>query len=1219
MRALVLQATVTVMLLCAASAGAGEAQAARSPDGKAMVYAVTLGAPRALITEVWVAEADGGPPNRVGVFLGGAGDLLFLQDGDESVFLQKSLACRAPGLSISRRRDLPLMRNRIWRIRADGSRVEPWPLPKDMHPLAVSKVDRDDRILVKGRTGDPVEGGLSAIWEVDRKGNVTGRRTPVGFARRHAAGEGDSAPMVGGNRPLGKGERADSEQALRLAGRALDLFARGYAALHQDDWSTSRGAFKEAGRTFERIRKAHRRFGLVKADPLGYAEAVRTYAGMDTEASRRLTARDHLQAVGDLVEHFSASHESKRPQDLNALRAWAVGKIRADARDPQALADQLGMLDRVLPSLEGRDETWELSTIYDAEAREGEPVFSRYLHGGLAIHAVVGDGGIGVITRDVGPVQIDSLRHAASELQEAGDLDRSVRLLEAIVCQQPESPAALTDLGHGYIEAGDYDRAERVLKTATTLGRQKEVAGAYYGLGLVYARDSRGFTKRLAYSKAVEFFRDALIRDQDHMEARFERAKVRYALGDRNSMIDVKRTMERNPDYAPAYKLMGDWHAYFKSEYKTAAEWYRKYAEMEPDDVDGLRELGYSYLRLEQYEEILSSFHELVQLNPKAFGLLPIVAQACVKTGEPEQAQKHYETYLARVDSTERGIYDDVRVIASTDEAKEYERTTGEERASFLKRFWNKRDSDITTPVNERLLEHYRRVWYARCEYSKRVQPWDARGEVYVRFGDPAHKTSSQDMNLAMDPVVVKLKERMALDLYGVAGATETYTGPVFPIRSRVIEETTGDVTGGGSGEGLRSETQLSGTPSLENMGFFDMYGGGPGDTAPSDPTAEPAEGEPDQDFTALFEFNQYHPVTMAGGDNSIVPWECWIYTRIAGGFEVTFTDEGLNGTFRFAPMPVLSASINRAISVRQMAQYSRYLPEMVFDRAVAGTPDYYLPVFDVEPLDFWFDQADFRGSDGRSALEVYYGIPNDLAEYREEADLTRMMVDRRVALMSATSDTIYRSSGELFYQRAGDTRERKAFVPDVVRLEVPPGEYRMEVRAADRRGGRLGIYRKQVQVEAYGRDSLQMSDLELAWRIESKETEGVFTKGGLEVIPMPTRVYREGEGIFVFYEIYNLTRDAFGQTNYRVEYTVRRRIQGGLGKIATRFARTVSRGKREEVAVGYEQMGVQTSETAYVELDLTESDRGQYELQVAVTDLNSERAVERRATFGIE
>ena len=1200
-------ATVILMILCVGRPDAAEVQPVRSPDGEMVAYTVTLGAPRALITEVWVAERDGANPRRVGAFLGEAGDLRFLPGGGELACLQRSLVCRLPGLSTVRRRSMPLMRNRVWRIHVDGSRAELWPLPEEFHPLAVSFADRDDRVLVRGRMGDPFEYGASVTWAVDQKGNAARALAPEGSGSRAGTSVGEEPLSTPGDRrPLGEGEREDTEQALRLAGRALDLFARGYAAMHQGDRAASKTAFGEAGRTLERIHKAHRESGIPKADVRGHVDATRTLAGMSDEACRRRTARDHLQAVGDLVERYASAHENRRPPDLEALRGWVGDRVRVEAQDPQVRRNELEMLDRMLPSLDGRDDVWELSTIYDAGAREGEPILSSYRYEGMAIQVLVIDGGYGVATRDVGPIETDSLRHTAAKLQKDGKPHRAVSLLEAVVCQQPESPAAFTDLGHGYVQAEDYYRAERVLKMATTLGRQKEVADAYYGLGLVYARDSRGFDKRLAYSKAVEFFRDALIRNQDHLEARFERAKVRYALGDYNSMIDVERTIERNPDYAPAYRLMGDWYGYFKNDYETAAEWYRKYAEMEPDDVEGLRQLGYSYLKLGQHAEILSSFNGMVQSNRKAFGLLPIVAQACVKTEEPEQALAHYETYLSRVDATERAYYEDIRVIASSDETREYEGASGVEREAFLKRFWNKRDTDLTTPVNERLIEHYRRVWYARSEYSKRVQPWDARGEVYVRFGDPNHRASSQEMNLAMDPEVLKLKERMALDLYGVAGATETYTGPVFPIRSRVIEETTGDPTGGGSGEALREETQLSGTPSLASMGFDNMYGNGSG-----------SQGS--EEFTALFEFNQYHPVTMAGGDNSIVPWECWVYTRIGGGFEVTFTDEGSNGTFRFAPMPVFSESIQQAVSVRQMAQFSRYMPETVFGQAVAGRPDYYRPVYEVEPIDFWFDLADFRGSEGQSVLEVYYGMPNALAEYRKEMDLTRMTVDRRVALMSAASDTIYRVTGELFYQRAGDHRERKAFVPDVVRLEVPPGEYRMEVRASDRRGGRLGIYRKQVIVEAYGSDSLQVSDLELAWKIERTEKDGIFTKSGLEVIPMPTRMFREGQGVFVFYEIYNLARDAFGQTNYRVEYTVRRRTEAGLGKIATQFAKTFAAGRREEVAVGYEQVGVDTSEATYVELDLTESDRGRYELLVEVTDLNSERSVERRAMFRIE
>ena len=59
----------------------------------------------------------------------------------------------------------------------------------------------------------------------------------------------------------------------------------------------------------------------------------------------------------------------------------------------------------------------------------------------------------------------------------------------------------------------------------------------------------------------------------------------------------------------------------------------------------------------------------------------------------------------------------------------------------------------------------------------------------------------------------------------------------------------------------------------------------------------------------------------------------------------------------------------------------------------------------------------------------------------------------------------------------------------------------------------------------------MQISDLELAWEIASKETAGKFAKGDLNVIPMPSRTYQKGQSVFVYYEIYNLKKDEFGQT----------------------------------------------------------------------------------------
>lgn len=158
---------------------------------------------------------------------------------------------------------------------------------------------------------------------------------------------------------------------------------------------------------------------------------------------------------------------------------------------------------------------------------------------------------------------------------------------------------------------------------------------------------------------------------------------------------------------------------------------------------------------------------------------------------------------------------------------------------------------------------------------------------------------------------------------------------------------------------------------------------------------------------------------------------------------------------------------------------------------------------------------------------------------------------------------------------------------------------------------GRLGLYRKEVRVEAYGREGLRMSDVELAWRISEGEPADKFSKGKLRVIPMPTRTYRKGQNVFVYYEIYNLARDDRGQTNYRVEYTVGPREGGIISRLVRTF---VSKG--EKVAVGYERRGFGDSEAAHMELDLGACEPGRHDLRVEVTDLNTGQKATKNVAF---
>ncbi|HWO56904.1 MAG TPA: GWxTD domain-containing protein [bacterium] len=67
--------------------------------------------------------------------------------------------------------------------------------------------------------------------------------------------------------------------------------------------------------------------------------------------------------------------------------------------------------------------------------------------------------------------------------------------------------------------------------------------------------------------------------------------------------------------------------------------------------------------------------------------------------------------------------------------------------ADWLRRFWTSHDPTPTTPENEFREEHDRRVYHAIYLFGspgKGGRPWDDRGEVYIRYGQPDERIVRQ-------------------------------------------------------------------------------------------------------------------------------------------------------------------------------------------------------------------------------------------------------------------------------------------------------------------------------------------------------------------------------------------------------------------------------------------------------------------------------------------
>ena len=93
------------------------------------------------------------------------------------------------------------------------------------------------------------------------------------------------------------------------------------------------------------------------------------------------------------------------------------------------------------------------------------------------------------------------------------------------------------------------------------------------------------------------------------------------------------------------------------------------------------------------------------------------------------------------------------------------------ESKAWLHRFWTDHDPTPTTPKNEFEDEHRRRVDHAIRFFgssSKGGPPWDERGEVYIRYGEPNERRILQN-GMDEDPYARSARARSANDVFGEA------------------------------------------------------------------------------------------------------------------------------------------------------------------------------------------------------------------------------------------------------------------------------------------------------------------------------------------------------------------------------------------------------------------------------------------------------------------
>ena len=522
------------------------------------------------------------------------------------------------------------------------------------------------------------------------------------------------------------------------------------------------------------------------------------------------------------------------------------------------------------------------------------------------------------------------------------------------------------------------------------------------------------------------------------------------------------------------------------------------------------------------------------------------------------------ETYFSLIEPDEKEVYRDLAHVAPPDELASWQEAGGGEREARWHAFWNARDSNPVTVVNERLVEHYRRVMFARYHFSQGQHPYDRRGEMYVRYGAPedrrgdvhiADRNAYRSATISDDPVVDAVRDQN--DRYGYRLRVDRGRLTIVPPEGMTEEEINdaGELLAGGI---VASSGQLTMQEERKLMG---------------------------------------HGYAT----------ESWVYARY--GLELFFVDQFGGGRFDYPWGNLLT-------SPQEMVRQERFSPRRLAEELIAGAPEEYLHDLGGEPLEYAFDAVSFRADNGATELDLSYSIPVWQFGDVSDGQGNRTRLEHQVTLRDSVMSPQFTHA----FGFGPFDRPKRQLAASHVKVPVytlpesvvaPSGDFTLAVQVRDETSQRTGVYLRPVTLSDYSGEELLISDLKLATLITPSGVQGPFVRKGLNITPNPGRLYIRENPVYVYYEIYNLAMDQDGKTDYEILYEISPREGSARPSWSARRQRDM-----QTVLMAFSGEGYSAEDREYTSLDTSGLPAGEYVLTVTFSDQNAGSTVSKSVNF---
>ncbi len=756
---------------------------------------------------------------------------------------------------------------------------------------------------------------------------------------------------------------------------------------------------------------------------------------------------------------------------------------------------------------------------------------------------------------------VDSIYRFGITQLEDGDIENAINTFRKVLELDPNYALAHSSLGYIYLTRGNADLAGASFDRALQL--DENLAAAYNGRGLVQAMDDP------TIQRSLTSFRRALSIDPEYLDAFYNLGITLAKLENFDQARDaLQEVLSRDSEYRNVHFQLGV-IASKNRDFELAEQEFIEQYRRDPNHRENRLELGRVYYETERYDLAEEILLPLVGQFSDYVPAMLLLADVYLSVEDYSRANQLYLMSYRDFDDPEiaERLWKDVVDIATPAEREEYRNASIEQMRDFFRRFWKKRDPNPTNDANERLVEHYRRLRYARQYFSSPVGPggYDDRGRIYIKHGEPDDWAGFE-----------------AGDAETKGNLTWAYhTGRKERLIIHFVDR----------GYGYFEQVMSLSEASMKNpVGIF--------------PTEEDLQDSPTSELWV-----DTLPIAAYRDRAYIDPR----YDQIANMMEEMLRmSQGEGG----------GPDVARTYQERLETMLSNERMENMKDIATLESTESYVNILPADPLPFHFYTAAFKDIQGRTRLEVYYGVPTSELGMIRYGEGQKARVDLGIAVFDDQWNEIAKTNEVREFVSAQQLQQTTGnIMVDLSQMLVKPGTYNFAISVTDMNSGRVGVYRDSLMIQDFAGRNLALSDIEMAGKIIESRRGGRFYRDGVEIIPMPNRTFTTEQQIFLYYEIYNLSKDQFGTTVFQISYEIASaddsRRRNVFSSAFRAIGSLVGLGRREKVEVeGDVEYGIRATESKYLEVAFPNPSPGFYRITLTVTDINNNSTVQRVQEF---